>query len=127
MSNQEKLYSVIAEKIEEIALTLMHHEDKEFCLTQIGCQSWRLLYKPEQDGEVNFVMIPSHSFERLIIEGEYMNVIESYPECFGQNDDRLIVHALKEHNKDRLIHKYTDEEYLEHIRKENMAYILIYK
>ena len=46
-----------------------------------------------------------------------------YPEYFGQNDDRLIVKALKEYDKHKLIREYTDEEFLEYIRGETMAYV----
>lgn len=97
MIDWEKVYIAIKRQVEEISVTLMRHEDKNFCLTQVAPQSWRLVsYKIEQGVETYFVIVPSPAFCRFILNREYLKVVDLHPECFGQNDDRLIVRALKE-------------------------------
>lgn len=119
-----KVYIAIKRQVEEISVTLMRHEDKNFCLAQVAPQSWRLVsYKVEQNVEVAFVIVPSPAFCRFILNREYLKVVDAYPEYFGQNDDRLIVKALKEYDKHKMIREYTDEEFLEYIRGETMAYV----
>lgn len=124
MIDLEKAFITIKKRVDEIAVILMCHEDKDFCLAQVSPQSWRLVsYKIEQDVEIYFVIVPSPAFCRFILNREYLKVVDLYPEYFGQNDDRLIVKALKEYDKHKLIREYTDEEFLEYIRGETMAYV----
>ena len=124
MIDWEKVYIAIKRQVEEISVTLMRHEDKNFCLAQVAPQSWRLVsYKIEQGVETYFVIVPSPAFCRFILNREYLKVVDLHPECFGQNDDRLIVRALKEYDKQKLIREYTDEEFLEYLRGETMAYV----
>lgn len=124
MIDLEKAFITIKKRVEEIAVILMCHEDKDFCLAQVSPQSWRLVsYKIEQDVEIYFVIVPSPAFCRFILNREYLKVVDLYPEYFGQNDDRLIVKALKEYDKHKLIREYTDEEFLEYILGETMAYV----
>lgn len=114
MIDLEKAYIAIKKQVEEIAVVLMGHEDKNFCLAQVTPQSWQLvLYKVEQEVESYFVIVPSPAFCRFILNREYLKVVDLYPECFGLNDDRLNVKALKEYDKNKLIREYTDEEFLE--------------
>lgn len=124
MIDLEKVYIAIKKQVEEIAIVLMHHEDKNFCLAQVTPQSWRLVsYKVEHEVETYFVIVPSPAFCRFILNREYLKVVDLYPEYFGQNDDRLIVKALKEYDKHKLIREYTDEEFLKYIQGETMAYV----
>lgn len=124
MIDLEKAFITIKKRVEEIAVILMCHEDKDFCLAQVSPQSWRLVsYKIEQDIENYFVIVPSPAFCRFILNREYLKIVDLHPECFGQNDDRLIVKALKEYDKNKLIREYTDKDFLEYIRGETMAYV----
>ena len=128
MIDLEKAYIAIKKRVEVIAVILMCHEDKDFCLAQVAPQSWRFVsYKIEQNVENYFVIVPSPAFCRFILNREYLKIVDLHPECFGQNDDRLIVRALKEYDKHKLIREYTDEEFLEYLRGETMAYVLRWK
>ena len=124
MIDLEKIHIAIKRQVEEISVTLMRHEYKNFCLAQVAPQSWRLVsYKIEQNVEAAFVIVPSPAFCRFILNREYLKVVDAYPGYFGQNDDRLVVKALKEYDKHKMIREYTDEEFLEYIRGETMAYV----
>lgn len=123
MIDLEKIYVAIKKQVDEIAITLMRHENKNFCLAQVNPQSWRLVSYINNDEEHFFVIVPSPAFGRLILKREYLRVVDKYPNLFGKNDDRLIIQALKEYDKNKLMREYTDEEFLEYIKGETMAYV----
>lgn len=84
MIDLERAYIAIKKRVEEIAVILMCHEDKDFCLAQVVPQSWRLVsYKIEQDVENYFVIVPSSVFCGFILNRVYLKIVDLYPECFG--------------------------------------------
>lgn len=119
-----KTYVAIKKQVEEISIRLMRHETKNFCLAHVSPVYWRIVsYKDTQENEHFFVIVPSIAFNRFILEHEYLHVVEQFPECFGKKDDWLIVKALKEYDKLKLVREYTDKEFLEYIMGETMAYV----
>mgnify|MGYP000034853990 FL=1 len=119
-----KTYVAIKKQVEEISIRLMQLENKNFCLAHISPVYWRIVsYKDTQENEHFFVIVPSIAFNRFILEREYLHVVEQFPECFEKKDDWLIVRALKEYDKLKLVREYTDEEFLEYIMGETMAYV----
>jgi len=113
----------IQNKIEGIALTLMRHENKNFCLAKISPFQWVKITYRDNNREDTFVIVPSLAFQRLIIYREYAKVVEKYPHLFGTGNDWNIVRAIKEFDKDKLLREYTDQEFLDYIRGETMAYV----
>lgn len=113
----------IQNKIEEIALILMKHEDKNFCLAKISPFQWRTLSYRVGEREENFVLVPSLAFQKFIINREYLQIVEKYPDLFGTANDWNIVRAIKESDKKRLVREYTDQEFLDYLQGETMAYV----
>lgn len=113
----------IQNKIEEIALILMEHEGKDFCLAKISPFHWRKLTYRSGEQEDNFIIVPSPAFLRLILEREYIKIVEKYPDLFGTANDWNIVRAIKTYDKDKLMREYTDKEFLDYIEGETMAYV----
>lgn len=114
---------VIKSKMEDIAIILMKHEEKDYCLAQVSPIEWRLLSYDKQDKTRIFVMVPHIMFYRLIINHEYLSIVNAYPEHFGTGDDREIVKAIKKYDKRLFARDYSDEEFLDYIRGETMAYV----
>ena len=120
--------AVITEKIkaetERIALFLMKHETKDFCLAGVSHLTWRLLRIPISENDFRlFVIVPSPIFKRIVLDREYIKTLDQYPEAFGQSDDWAIVSALRKTIKSALPDDYTDEQYLEYLSNESMAYV----
>ena len=113
----------IQNRIGEIALILMEHEGKNFCLAKICPFQWQRLSYRVGEREENFVIIPSLAFQRFIIDREYLQIVGKYPNLFGTANDWNIVRAIKEYDKKRLVREYTDREFLEYIQGETMAYV----
>lgn len=109
----------IQEKVKEIALILMKHENKNFCLAQVPPHDWRTL----STGYRHFIIVPSLKFKRLIIDREYLSIVDTYHDCFGTSNDYNIIKAIKDHEKPYLVREYSDDEFLECITNEAMAYV----
>ena len=74
----------------------MQHKDKDFCLAHVTERDWKLISIKNNDGKFQyFVIVPSMAFKRLVLEKEYLRVVEKYPDHFGTNNDWDIVTALK--------------------------------
>lgn len=124
MIDRDAIALKIEAEIERIALILMEHEDKNFCLAGIPKTDWRLIsIKNSHSDYQYFVIVPSMAFKRLVLEKEYINVVNKYPECFGTNNDWDIIKALKKFAEPAFPPEYTDERYLEYLGGESMAYI----
>lgn len=96
MFDRDIITKKINNEIERIALILMQHEDKDFCLAHVTERDWKLISIKNNDGKFQyFVIVPSMAFKRLVLEKEYLRVVEKYPDHFGTNNDWDIVTALK--------------------------------
>lgn len=120
---RDKFISQIQKRMEEISLILMNHERKNFCLAKVHPLSWRYISYKDNDIEQNFVIIPSPAFDRLILQREYLKIVDKYPHLFGTENDWDIVRAIKEYDKERLLREYSDQEFFDYIRGETMAYV----
>lgn len=119
----DNLISQIQKKMEEISLTLMNHEDKNYCLAKVHPNSWKWIPHKHNQKECNFIIIPSPAFNNLIIQQEYLKIIDKFPLSFGTGNDWDIVKAIKKYDKKRLVREYSDQEFFDYIRGETMAYI----
>lgn len=113
----------IQKLIEEISLVLMRHENKVFCLAKVHLNRWRLLSYSNNNKEYRFIIVPSPTFERLILQREYPKIVDRFPEYFGTGNDWNIIHAIKEYDKNNLLREYSDREFFDYIRGETMAYV----
>lgn len=113
----------IQNKIEQIALTLMVHENKNFCLAKISPFQWRRLTYKVGETENSFVIVPSPAFLRFILNREYIKIVDDHPELFGTGNDWNVVRAIKDYDKKRLVREYSDQEFLDYIQGETMAYV----
>lgn len=118
-----KLTQQIQKRMEEISLILMNHEGKNFCLAKVHPLSWRYFSYKNNGMEQNFVVIPSPAFDRLILQREYLNIVDKHPNLFGTGDDWDIIRAIKEYDKEKLLRDYSDQEFFDYIRGETMAYV----
>lgn len=109
--------------MEDISFILMNHENKNFCLAKVHPNSWRCISYKYNQKEHNFVVVPSPAFDRLILQREYQKIVEKYPNRFGTGNDWDIIKAIKEYDRERLLHDYSDREFFDYIRGETMAYI----
>ena len=124
MFDRDIITKKINNEIERIALILMQHEDKDFCLAHVTERDWKLISIKNNDGKFQyFVIVPSMAFKRLVLEKEYLRVVEKYPDHFGTNNDWDIVTALKKNAEPAFPVEYTPERYLEYLRGETMAYV----
>lgn len=102
----------------------MNSEGKNHCLAGISILDWRILsYKNTNGGDDIFVMVPSTAFKRFILDREYLRVLDLFSEHFGCKNDWKIVSAIKKYEENKLVREYSDEEYLEYLSNETMAYI----
>lgn len=83
----DKVTLEVQERMEEISLILMRHENKDFCLAKVHPNSWRLLSYSNNHKEYRFILVPSPAFERLIIQREYPKIVDRFPEYFGTGND----------------------------------------
>lgn len=113
----------IQKKMEEISLILMQHENKDFCLAKVHPDSWRHMSYRDDNKEHRFIIVPSVAFNRLILQREYLKIVDKFPESFGTGNDWDIVRAIKEYDKNNLIREYSDQEFFDYIRGETMAYV----
>lgn len=113
----------IQEKMEEIALILMNHEDKNFCLAKVNPNNWKQISYTDNQKEFNFIIVPSLAFDRLILQREYLKIVDKFPKLFGTGNDWNIVRAIKEYDKEYLLHEYSAQEFFDYIRGETMAYV----
>lgn len=120
---KDNLTSQIQKRMEEISLILMCHEKKDFCLAKVHPLSWRHISYKDTMGEHYFIIIPSPAFDRLIVQHEYLKIVDKYPNLFGTGNDWDIVRAIKEYDKERLVREYSDQEFFDYIRGETMAYV----
>ena len=120
---EDKLTQQIQKRMEEISLILMNHEGKNFCLAKVHPLSWRYISYKNNGMEQNFVVIPSPAFDRLILQREYLNIVDKHPNLFGTGDDWDIIRAIKEYDKEKLLRDYSDQEFFDYIRGETMAYV----
>lgn len=109
--------------MEDISLILMKHENKNYCLAKIHPNSWRQLTYTENNIDYRFFIVPSPAFDRLIIQREYLKIVDEFPDCFGTGNDWNIVRAIKKYDKNCLIREYSDREFFDYIRGETMAYV----
>ena len=123
MDEFDKVTLEIQKRMEEISLILMRHENKDFCLSKVHPNSWRLLSYCKNHKEYRFIIVPSPAFERLILEREYPKIVDRFPEYFGTGNDWNIIRAIKEYDKNFLLREYSDIEYFDYIRGETMAYV----
>lgn len=115
---------LINKKVEDLALGLMKNEEKNHCLAGISIYDWRIISYKNRDGEDDiFVIVPSSAFKRFILDREYLKVLDLFSEHFGCKNDWEIVSAIKKYDKNKLVREYSDEEYLEYLSGETMAYI----
>ncbi|MBQ2784095.1 MAG: hypothetical protein IJE99_03755 [Alistipes sp.] len=122
--NNTNMFVKIINRLKEVSVFLMQHENKDYCTTGVSPYLWRAFgYNDTRENQKIFVIVPSFAFYRFILNKEYLKIVDNYPNYFGQQNDWLIVKAIKEHEKRQLIREYTDEEYLEYIRGETMAYV----
>lgn len=105
----DKVTLEVQERMEEISLILMRHENKDFCLAKVHPNSWRLLSYSNNHKEYRFILVPSPAFERLIIQREYPKIVERFPEYFGTGNDWNIIRAIKEYDKNHLLREYSDK------------------
>lgn len=118
-----RIEDIIRKKMKEIALVLMQHENKSYCLAQVHPNDWSQMLYQDQDITRFFIVVPSPMFNRLILKREYLKIIEAYPEHFGTSDDRKIITAIKKYDENSLAIDYSTERFLDYIRQETMAYI----
>lgn len=123
MINYKIVYDKITNIIENIALDLMKLENKDYCIAKISSLYWRHLSYINDDKEIDIIIVPSVAFNRLILHREYLQVLDKYVDSFGKDNDWIIVKALREFNRKSLIREYSDEEYLEYLKGETMAYV----
>jgi len=107
----------IKNQLEQIAGLLMKHENKPFCLEGISHKDWRII----QVNEMRYIIVPSSMFKCLILNREYIKVVDKYPNKFGTKNDWDVVKALKLCDKNA--GQISDEEYFNYINNETMAYI----
>lgn len=119
----DKVTLEVQERMEEISLILMRHENKDFCLAKVHPNSWRLLSYSNNHKEYRFILVPSPAFEHLIIQREYPKIVDRFPEYFGTGNDWNIIRAIKEYDKNHLLREYSDREFFDYIRGETMAYV----
>lgn len=113
----------IQNKMEQIALILMKHENKNFCLAKISPLQWKRLTYRVGEFERSFIVVPSHAFLRLILDREYLKIVDGHSELFGTGNDWNVIRALKDYDKNRLVREYSDREFLDYIQGETMAYV----
>lgn len=122
--NENVITEKIKAEIERIALFLMQHENKNFCLAGVSHLTWRLLNIKVSDKEFRtFVIVPSPVFKRIVLDREYIKTLDQYPDAFGNADDWKIVSALRKTATPAFQEDYTDEQYLEYLSNESMAYV----
>ena len=115
----DKVTLEVQERMEEISLILMRHENKDFCLAKVHPNSWRLLSYSNNHKEYRFILVPSPAFERLIIQREYPKIVDRFPEYFGTGNDWNIIRAIKEYDKNHLLREYSDREFFDYTAKYN--------
>lgn len=118
-----QIICTIQKTMEDISLILMRHENKNYCLAKIHPYSWRHLSYKENNREYRFIIVPSPAFDRLIIQREYLKIVDEFPDSFGTGNDWNIVRAIKKYDKSCLIREYSDREFFDYIRGETMAYV----
>lgn len=79
----------------------MQHENKDFCLAKVHPNSWLLLSYVNNHKGYRFIIVPSPAFERLILQREYLKIVDKFSEYFGTGNDWNIVRAIKEYDKSR--------------------------
>jgi hypothetical protein len=119
MTPNDKITTIIKSKVKEVALVLMRHENKDSCLAGISILDWRLVHYKQKF----FVIIPSPAFRRFILNREYPQIVSKYPNSFGTNNDWDVLNAIHVYEKHALIRNYTDQEYLDYLQGETMAYV----
>lgn len=117
------MLQIIQNKVKDISLILMSHENKNHCLANISPYNWyKVTYKKGVENN-SFVIVPSPSFIRFILQKEYLNVITSFPSYFGTGNDWNIIRAIKSHEHKYLLRDYSDEDFFDYIKGETMAYV----
>ena len=112
MDEESKIYlEKINKRIEEIALILKKHENKNDCTTPNKIDIIKIQYN-----DYEFFIAPSFLFKELIIDYGYINAADQYQRCFGKNDDQCILTALQTYLKFKKIDA-------ENLNKETMAYL----
>lgn len=86
-----QIICIIQKTMEDISLILMRHENKNYCLAKIHPYSWRHLSYKENNREYRFIIVPSPAFDRLIIQREYLKIVDEFPDSFGTGNDWNIV------------------------------------
>ena len=123
MAQFNQIILEIQRRMEEISLILMKHENKNFYLAKVHPYDWRQVSYRDNDKDLNFIIVPSSSFNRLIIHREYLKVVDKFPAHFGTGNDWDIIHAIKEYDKKNLVREYPDIDFFDYIRSETMAYV----
>lgn len=118
---QPKFISEIINRMEEISITLMDHEKKNFCLAKIHPNEWRIASFTQASKDNIFIIVPSPAFTRLILDREYLTIVDKFPFNFGTGNDWDVVKALKQ--ADRFRYYYSDQDFFNYIRSETMAYV----
>lgn len=122
--NEKAITDRIKAETERIALFLMQHENKDFCLANVSPLTWDLLRIKVSDQEYRtFIIVPSPVFKRIVLDREYIKTLNEYPDAFGHKDDWAIVSALRKTTNSAFPKDYTDEQYLEYLSTESMAYV----
>lgn len=110
--------------MKQVAIILFNIENKNSCLAQIHPRSWERIATENNDKTISYyVIVPSPAFRRLILDEEYLKIVDQYPECFGTGDDWQIVKAIKKFEERFFVRPYSDEEFFDYIRSETMAYV----
>ncbi|WP_302434224.1 hypothetical protein [Xylanibacter rarus] len=117
------IVSEIQEKMKNISFILMQHENKDFCLAKVHTNNWRQLSYRDNHKEYRFIIVSSPVFARLILQREYLKIVDRFPEYFGTENDWNIIRAIKEYDKNFLLREYSDREFFDYIRGETMAYV----
>lgn len=117
------IISEIQRRIHEISLILMRHENKNLSLAKVHPINWYLWSYIDNDKDYRFIIVPSMTFNRLILQCEYLKAVERFPFLFDTKNDWNIIRALKEYDKEYLLRDYSDAEFFNYIRGETMAYV----
>lgn len=114
----EDLIKRINKKFNDVSLTLMNDESKEYCRATFSAANMQFM---EIKGRT-FCIAFTNEFNSLINEAAYLQSTENHPQEFGTGDAMDVLDALYESNIN--FNNQTRDRYIEYIKNEQFAYIV---
>ncbi|MCD8304699.1 MAG: hypothetical protein LUC86_07745 [Prevotellaceae bacterium] len=117
----QEIREAIGTRVKELANTLMHNENKDFCMEGVSKYDWKCYYGDE--ARTYYVVVPAAHFRSLICDRQYLTAVSTHPKLFGTGKAIDVLEALMRCDQYPGVQNMCLCDYLKFLKAENMAYV----